>query len=239
MNADPSVRSAAVTKLLKQLLADDVSEDEKVCGICESASELLLTAGSSHQQAVKEALRLQVQDSDQAVLETFYSTPESVLPVILEDAEGYISSLVMVLHTVESPPSKSVTRTHLVFLANHLFPALSSALAERVFQEILFPLLLFSKSKQKTANLVWEILESRQSISGQQAGIESYELLGGCVDAVRWQEASGKTPRKADDPKSVDDFSRINIAFASKIAGNVFLASRFTRAISNYLLQKT
>lgn len=156
-------------------------------------------------------------------MEALYSKPDVILPVLLDHAEEYISSLVIVLHNVESPSSKSVTRSHLLFLANHYYSALSPALSERVFQEIFFPFLLFSKPKQKTVNIVWDILEKRENDSGDEPGIEKYELLGGCVDTVKWEQASRKKSKKDADARIVDEFARVNIALAAKIAGKSLL----------------
>ena len=72
----------------------------------------------------------------------------------------------------------------------------------------------------KTAQAVWSILENAED---QGLDPATFELLGGCVEAVRWEQqrpgvdAKGKETDKEN--MDVALLTKINIAVAAKIAG--------------------
>ena len=76
--------------------------------------------------------------------------------------------------------------------------------------DILFPFLLYSKPRAKTAQAVWEILEATENDA-------TFELLGGCVEAVRWEKARSKDGDKGGIDAEL--MPKINIAVAAKVAG--------------------
>ena len=92
---------------------------------------------------------------------------------------------------------------------------------KEVFERIIFSFLLFSKPRQKTAQMVWEILETAETHS--KIGIESYEIISGCVDVLRWEEGQvGKKKRKRKDDggfESLQVMSKVNLSIASRMAG--------------------
>ena len=49
--------------------------------------------------------------------------------------------------------------------------------------DVLLPFVMFSKSRQKTASAVWEILETSE--------IAQHELLVGCVDVLKYGNDGG------------------------------------------------
>jgi hypothetical protein len=67
--------------------------------------------------------------------------------------------------------------------------------------------MLFSKPRQRTAEAVWETISDSEATSG----LGKYELLGGCADL--WKET--------DNANLVEKMGALNLALASKIAGNL------------------
>jgi U3 small nucleolar RNA-associated protein 10 len=99
--------------------------------------------------------------------------------------------------------------------------------------ECLWPFLMFSKTRHKTTAAVWEILESDEC----SEGIAKFELLGGCLDAVRWEEGKDNVTDDRDEAKdgqsSVDTMVRVNLALSNRIAGN----SSYFRIFGVYLME--
>lgn len=194
------------------------------------------------QQSVSSALLLRVNDTSIHVLQTLYTTsPETVTQAFLSlSPTAYLDALKQALHDTSSKMSRDVIRAHLTFLLSHFLPgaAASSApeddhegdeseenreRARRVFMEILMPFLLYSKPRMKTAQAVWEILESTEG------GGVSFELLGGCVDAMKWEQArpvAGAKDKDGDNNEGIDVAlsPKVNLAVAAKIAGRPSLS---------------
>ncbi|KAI0742763.1 hypothetical protein C8Q80DRAFT_1221194 [Daedaleopsis nitida] len=234
-DADATIRAKAVRDLVARIDAPDVSEADL--------------------QSVSTTLLLRVHDTAIPVLQALYITsPEAVarafsIPALAENA--YIDSLRQTLHDSSSKPSRDVIRAHLSFLLSHFLPAIkaSSVASEedqeeeeseenrersrRVFMDILLPFLLYSKPRMKTVQAVWEILETAEG------GSVSFELLGGCVDAVKWEQArpTKKTSRKEAEGNDVELLRRVNLAVAAKIADNI-LASNYFQANFDALLER-
>ena len=137
------------------------------------------------------------------------------------------------LHNPSAKPSRDAVRAHLIFLLSHFLPAASGTSASdeqeeedseedrersrHVCVDILLPFLLYSKPRMKTAQAVWEILEAAE---GEATGRVAFELLGGCVEAVRWEQARPGASKDRDkegaDPELL---TKINLAVAAKMAG--------------------
>lgn len=162
-----------------------------------------------------------------------YSHPTELLSVLKADKEGYVSQVAQVLSSSFTAPSRALLRSHLNFLTNHFYPSLHGSedievqgLKNRIIHEILFPHLLFSKPRQKSVALVWEVIEASEK-EGQAVGntISHHEFIAGCVEAVRWEEAKAKgdqQPTEEEVGSSYDatkTMADVNIALASKIAG--------------------
>ncbi|KAH9943771.1 hypothetical protein B0H21DRAFT_877669 [Amylocystis lapponica] len=148
--------------------------------------------------------------------------PDAVAPVFLEDPSGFVS-----------PPSKSIVRTHLTFAAEHFYRAVSkqedAVLAARIVDEIFMPFLLFSKPREKTATLVWEIIEATAQDGTDSTALSNHELLGGCVEAVRWEQARQQQQQPEEGEggyRNVELLAKINLAVSAKIAGENVLASQ-------------
>lgn len=188
------------------------------------------------QKSISSALLLRVQDTDTSVLNALYtSAPEVALRVFLaatKSPAGYLDALKQALHGSSAKPSRDVIRAHLSFLLSRFVPAYiareQDADAGREFLrqasvEILLPFLLYTKPRMKTAQAVWEILQAAED-AGTDPAI--FELLGGCVEAVRWeqQRAGVGAKEKSADKEGINVglLTKINIAVAAKIAGACF-----------------
>ncbi|KAG6857013.1 hypothetical protein H0H87_010685 [Tephrocybe sp. NHM501043] len=182
-NADAKVRATAVSDLLARL------------------SNLSLSATDT--KSIHSALLARVQDTNQGVIDALYSKPAIIVPVLSGDAETYLAYLSTTLCGPSSKPKRNLLRAHLTFLATHFIPA-NAFHMEGVFQKIFFPFLLFSKPRQHSAEVVWEIITS-QIASG------SHEWLAGCASIVNDERAK-------DTADPVEKMSNINSAFSSQIA---------------------
>lgn len=90
---------------------------------------------------------------------------------------------------------------------------------KKIFEELAWPFLLWSKPRQKTAAVVWEILGSDEALGGPIKGLAGYELLTGCVDALKWEEQGA-----AGD--SYEIASRVNLAIANRMAETALMSNR-------------
>ncbi len=175
-------------------------------------------------------------DGSASVLQALYATsPEAAANALLSVSAGatYLDALKQVLHNPSAKPSRDVIRAHLTFLLWHFLPAASGISTDDeqeqedseedrersrlVFMDILLPFLLYSKPRMKTAQAIWEILEAAE---GETTGRVAFELLGGCVEAVRWEQARPGA-NKGGDKEGADPelLTKINLAVAAKIAG--------------------
>ncbi|TBU55148.1 armadillo-type protein [Dichomitus squalens] len=233
-DADVNVRAKAVRDLVLRLAEDSIPEMEVQC--------------------VASALLLRVHDTSASVLQALYTTsPENTANALLAASPGtgsvYLDALKQALNGMSVKPSRDATRAHLTFLLTHFLPAASRASAgageeqeegeseesrersRHVFMDILLPFLLYSKPRLKTAQAVWGILEAAEENASKGF---AFELLGGCVEAVRWEQARPGADKEGSDPQLL---TKINLAVAAKIADNI-LASNYFRAHLDLLLTK-
>ncbi|KAI0776755.1 hypothetical protein BD413DRAFT_469201 [Trametes elegans] len=228
-NADAAIRARSVRDLLARFSNDTVAETEK---------------GS-----ISSTLLLRVHDNDASVLKALYTTsPEVAVKALLDSAPShtaYIDALKQALHGSSAKPSRDVLRAHLTFLLSHFLPVLAEqqkhSQAKRVLMryvtlDILLPFLLYTKPRMKTAQAVWDILET-----AEDGGIDPtmLELLGGCVEAVRWEQQRPGAKDKDGDKDSMDValLTKINLAVAAKIADNL-LASNYLQEDLAKVLEK-
>ncbi|KAI1789700.1 hypothetical protein LXA43DRAFT_1019967 [Ganoderma leucocontextum] len=233
-NADANVRAKAVRDLVSRLADDSIPETEV--------------------QSVASTLLLRVHDTSALVLQALYATaPEAAATALLSVSAGtaYVDALRQALHNPSAKPSRDVIRAHLTFLLSHFLPIASGISVDeeqdsedseedrersrRVFMDILLPFLLYSKPRMKTAQAVWEILEAAEEDTSRRVTLE---LLGGCVEAVRWEQARPGANKDGDkegaDPELL---TKINLAVAAKIADNI-LASNYFSAHLDLLLAR-
>ena len=116
----------------------------------------------------------------------------------------YIQTLLAVLAL---KPKRSLLRLHLMFVLGRVYPNLEPRFKEQVITEIVFPLLLFSKPRQHTAEAVWHILAETMT---EETGRGS-EMLKGCADIVKAQ-------REGTNGDVIEKMRSINTALSVKIA---------------------
>lgn len=166
-----------------------------------------------------------VHDSSIAVLKALYSEPSVLLPILLSDTAAFIQAVSEAVTAKTSQASRAILREHISFLALHFLPAVSQDVVEDAFSRVIFPFLLFSKPKFRTAQAVWEIVETAQK-SAPESGLARCESLGGCVEIIRDEERRFLEAAKVEKDKPVpfafdnaDVMRRINLAVASRMAG--------------------
>ncbi|KAJ6630100.1 hypothetical protein B0H10DRAFT_1984968 [Mycena sp. CBHHK59/15] len=187
ISADERVRAAAVKELFKAMASQD----------------------SVELQSTRAALLARVQDTSIQVLNVLYSET-SLASVFLDDPKTYLDYLSATL--LGSKPKRQALRLHIGFMARHFCPAATPACLEDVYHKILFPFLLFSKARQHTVDLVWEIIEQHPATR--------YELLAGCAGIWRAE-------KEKEEAEGVDKMADINQAIASKIAENIIASDHY------------
>ncbi|KAJ8482003.1 hypothetical protein ONZ51_g5640 [Trametes cubensis] len=226
-NADASIRARSVRDLLARLSSESIAEPDK--------------------QSIASSLLLRVYDNDPSVLKALYTTsPELAVQALLASSStAYLDTLAQALHGSSAKSSRDVIRAHLSFLLSHFLPTLvsqetdgekSRELTRRIAIDIILPFLLFTKPRMKTAQAVWAILENAED---QGLDPAMFELLGGCVEAVRWeqQRPGVDTKGKETDKENMDValLTKINIAVAAKIADNVLASNYFEQHLASLL----
>ncbi|KAI0070967.1 hypothetical protein K474DRAFT_1669523 [Panus rudis PR-1116 ss-1] len=216
LSSDPTVRAVAVRDLYVKLQAVDVD-----------AAEL---------ESTKSALLSRVQDPNATVVDALYANTTQLLPLVLADVKAYVDNVISVLRP-ESSPNRLLIKSHLTFISQHLYPALSSLntvaeLSNRIFYELFLPFLLYTKPRQKTAAAVWELLEATEKIDDTTSGFARYELLSGCVDAVRWEEGASAEGSKE---QNIATMTKVNLAIANRIAENIVSSNSFAEHVAAFL----
>ncbi|CAA7262090.1 unnamed protein product [Cyclocybe aegerita] len=204
-SADEKIRTAAVKKLLKSLSGKELTELKEL-------------------ESIRGVLTARLQDDSTAVLGALYGNPSTITQVFLSDPKLYLSSLRTAM-TSQPKTKRDALRLHLTFLFSHFYSSADQAIKDEVFHVLVFPLLLFSKSRQKTAELVWDIV-SEQLESQSTKGSVLSEWLAGCAKLVK------EAVVKNDGADSVERMNHTNFAVAGKIAENILASNRF----SDYLI---
>ncbi|KJA17838.1 hypothetical protein HYPSUDRAFT_191636 [Hypholoma sublateritium FD-334 SS-4] len=198
-NADAKVRSAAVKGLLKSISDKSVSAIEDIDNI-------------------RSTLIARVQDTNVEVLEALYEHPEAITPIFASSPKEYLSSLSTTM-TSQNKLKRNLVRLHLGYLASSFAAEADASTQKEIFHQILFPFLLFSKSRQKTTELVWDVIDS---ILLQLSGGVIAEWLSGCPAFVN----AGKVTEDVND--DVDSMNQLNHSIAEKIAQNIIGSEHFT-----------
>ncbi|KDR78387.1 hypothetical protein GALMADRAFT_245550 [Galerina marginata CBS 339.88] len=197
-NADARVRVIAVRELVKSIAGKELSSVEDIA-------------------PVRGTLIARLQDSSIAVLEALYDNPSAVTPIFSSDPQAYLSSLSSAIDS-QTKPKRSILRLHLDYVASSLWANVDSPTRDEIFHRIFFPFLLFSKPRQKTAELIWEVVDKH---FGQSSGINIIEWLAGC-------SALSKPESTTDVTDSLDAMNQANFNIAEKIAVNIINSSRFS-----------
>ncbi|KAK0237018.1 armadillo-type protein [Armillaria nabsnona] len=203
-SADSKIRLIAVKDLIKRHLSGSLTSEQKA----------LLSS----------ALVARTQDSDQRVLEALYEQHEVILPALIKDSETYINQLSTLFSSTK--PKRPILKTHLNFLTRHFYQKVEVGTQEKLFHKIVFPLMLYSKPRQLTVELLWDILEENTPKSG--AG--HYELLNGCIDL--WTSTKAK-----DSSDGVDKMATFNIQVAARMAENILSSNNFSHHLDELMVK--
>ena len=164
------------------------------------------------------------------MLEALYSCHSALLPLLHGEPESYIQTVSQILHSQTTTPGRNLIRAHITFIASHFYASVTSLpdagrLTALIFERVFFPLLLFSKPRQRTAALAWEIIEGTEKSAQGAAILSRYQLLGGCVEAIRWEESKHQSTDTGggDSYHGTEGLAKINITIAAKVAGTFSL----------------
>ena len=175
---------------------------------------------------MRSAFLARVHDSSIAVLKALYSDPAILLPLLLSDPSAFVKAVSEAVVSKPVQASRAILRIHLSFLTLHLLPVVSQDVVEEAFSHALFPFLLFSKPKFRTAQAVWEIVEAAQK-NAPEAGLARCESIQGCSEILKEEERRflehSQTRKDKSDPLSafenIEVMRKINMAVASRMAG--------------------
>lgn len=152
---------------------------------------------------------MRIQDSSPEVLDALFAKPDVMVPLIIseQDASAYITYLKQTLFSESAKPKRTFIRAHISFIVSHLTASsyLDAGVTNSVFHDVIFPLLLFSKSKQKTADTMWEIIAKNE-----KTGVAKHAWLKGCAKAVEAGEG---------EEDAMVKMTKANAAVSAKIAG--------------------
>lgn len=158
------------------------------------------------QESVRSVLVARVQDTNTEVLEALYENAQVITPIFLSNPQDYLSSLSTTMLS-QTKLKRSVIRLHLSYLLSAFSSKVGSALQEEIFHQIIFPFLLFSKSRQKTSDAVWEIIDSNfLHLSGSAIA----EWLSGCPALIKAE--------KSTDGDEVAVMNQMNCDISERIA---------------------
>lgn len=150
-----------------------------------------------------------LQDSHVTVLEAVYENPVAITPLFCGDCKSYIASLSLALNS-QPKLKRNIVRLHFAYLSSYFWPAADPATRDEIFHRILFPFLLFTKSRQKTAEYVWDLVGKCFS---EKASSSALNWLNGCAALVKAQV----TPDEGAD--HIELMNQINFSVSTKIAG--------------------
>lgn len=190
------------------------------------------------QENIRSALWTRLHDSSQTVIDALYAEPSKLIALFSTNVTGYIVALADIIHPQPpiSTPARSIIRAHLDFLVSHLLltPTLKSPDLDRLaFEKVIFPLLLLSKPRLKTARAAWATLE----LDAASGGLAALPLVAAALESYSWEgsrsEAAGtlvgkrKRPEAGSEPEiSIETMARTNIAVAARMSGTSFLNRR-------------
>ncbi|KAI0311668.1 hypothetical protein OF83DRAFT_1068421 [Amylostereum chailletii] len=177
---------------------------------------------AEEKESVTSALLARLRDPSLTVIKAFYGSPTAIIPVILEpqNLSSFLSTLSNALPSSSTKDVKRI-RAHLRFLIRELTLAAGEEVTKRVFQEVMFPFLIFSKPTAVTTSVLWEELESGEKAA--QGGIVQYELLRGCAEAVQWE--SSRANKQGTSFTSPAAMIKANLAAASRMAETILVSN--------------
>ncbi|KAI0295094.1 armadillo-type protein [Multifurca ochricompacta] len=224
MDVNGEIRAAAVLSMLRTLREPARLDSENL--------------GS-----LRSAFLSRVHDSSIAVLEALYSEPSVLAPILVSDPSAFIKAVSEAVIGTAAQTSRAVLRMHLSFIALHLLPAVSQDVVEDAFMQLIFPYLLFSKPKFRTAQAVWEIVQAAQK-NAPDAGLGRCESIVGCTEILKEEERQYQEmvrPRKDGSvPSAFEDtgvMRRVNLAIASRMAETILMSNDHAKRFESLLLK--
>ncbi|KZP04633.1 hypothetical protein FIBSPDRAFT_843744, partial [Athelia psychrophila] len=206
-SAEEDVRAIAVRGLLAALGAAEAADEE----------------------SIKSALLARAHDSSAAVLDALYVQPTILLPILADApvAQAYVAAVSAAL---TNSPSRALVRVHLAFLADNF----SHFEGQGLFEECVFPFLLFSKGKKETARMVWELIARSEGADG---AVGAYEVMRGCVGAWQWQLDKHKPAAGKGDAEGnpVEWMASANMDVAARMAENILTSAQYERHLAGLL----
>ncbi|PPR01672.1 hypothetical protein CVT24_001501 [Panaeolus cyanescens] len=210
-NPDCNVRVLAVKELLQAVKAKELKDVDNLDNI-------------------RGALIARLQDTEPSVLEVIYADADTILPVLASSPQAYLTSLSLALSSSSSSSKskRALLRMHFTFLSVHFWGHEGATLEfrEQAFWQLFFPFLLFTKPRQKTAEVVWDAVGKCLASGVGMESDASFTWLNGCLDSVNDAKS---------DERSLEQMQTVNFAVADKMAGT-FLICSFDSAWINELL---
>ncbi|KAH7920221.1 hypothetical protein BV22DRAFT_1199044 [Leucogyrophana mollusca] len=222
-NSDINEIVVASTSSTKEVRVEAV---EKLYEILKEAGEGSVTLESSDLASVQSALFARLYDTHPGVLHVLYSSPSLFLSTVAPTTSPTQILDTIIAQLMPAPPARPILRAHVAFLVG----AFSSAypdLRHTVQEKALFPFLLASKAKFRTALGVWEAVKESSGFSNG--------WMNGCVDI--WDDSGLFRAGKRDDEEDVEKICAANLGIAAKIAENI-LASNDSSADIPLVLAK-
>ncbi|KAK1226193.1 snoRNA-binding rRNA-processing protein utp10 [Marasmius sp. AFHP31] len=203
-SADDTIRANAVKTLLEK---------------CESSEY------ESDPESINASLLARIYDTAQSVLEALYSNTTSLLRVVTMSPKIYLDSLAAVLSSSSAKPKRAVLKLHLSFLLDHFLPKVEGQddLIKDAFHRLVFPFLLYSKPRQHTADLVWDVLDRYLSRSKGSSILK--ELLKGCDEA---RSTGGE-----EDP--IERMANVNLSLAARLAENILSSNSYSEHLDTLI----
>ena len=210
-SADAGVRLIAVKELIKSISGKEISSLENV--VRTLSLKYIDHSSSFIKESIRNALFSRIQDNDISILEALYENA-AITPIISSDPQAYISSLSLAIGTIEKP-KRNLLRCHLTYLASHFWTTAEVSTQEQIFHQLIFPFLLFSRPRRKTAELVWEIVGNNLS---QSLASSVTDWIAGCAALIKTEETS-------ESSDSINNLNQINLSISTKIAGEFLFLS--------------
>ncbi|KAH9033947.1 hypothetical protein EDB84DRAFT_1578278 [Lactarius hengduanensis] len=194
-------------------------------------------------ESFRSAFLVRVHDPSITVLKALYSDPAVLLPVLLSDPSPFVKAVSEAVTSKPVQASRVILRMHLSFLASHLLPAVSQDVVEEAFSHAIFPFLLFSKPKFRTAQAVWEVVDAAQKCA-PEAGLACCESVQGCAEILKEEERHflehAQTRKDKSNPsafENTDVMRKVNLAVASRMAETIFVSTKHGKLFDSLLLK--
>lgn len=206
----------ALKELIKSVEGKDVATIDDIVSSPFHYSIPLFTISTINviprQETIRGIFTARIQDTSVAVLETLYSDAAATTSIFKSDANEYLSGIAAITSS-HTKPKRNILRLHLAYLLESFWPSVDKDIQQKIFHQVLFPFLLFSKPRQKTVELVWSLLATHVPSASGAATQNGIDWVSGCAELVT----------SSEDLSSADVMNKINYDVAGKIAGKQLL----------------